>query len=48
MVITNRVNRDLKPENFLLADDTGISSAPLKIIDFGLSKKFMQVAIIEL
>mmetsp|Transcript_32996 Transcript_32996/g.80202 ORF Transcript_32996/g.80202 Transcript_32996/m.80202 type:complete len:272 (-) Transcript_32996:651-1466(-) len=31
------VHRDLKPENFLLKDDS--PNAPIKIIDFGLSRK---------
>ncbi|KAK8549288.1 hypothetical protein V6N13_008964 [Hibiscus sabdariffa] len=32
------VHRDLKPENFLLADES--ESAPIKVIDFGLSNFF--------
>lgn len=31
-------HRDLKPENFLLQDDT--PDAEIKLIDFGLSKRF--------
>lgn len=32
------VHRDLKPENFLLASDG--SESEIKLIDFGLSKRF--------
>ena len=32
------VHRDLKPENFLMADKT--SSSEVKMIDFGLSKRY--------
>ena len=32
------VHRDLKPENFLLASDE--SDSEIKLIDFGLSKRF--------
>merc|ERR1711904_687663 len=32
------MHRDLKPENFLFLNDS--PEAPLKIIDFGLAKKF--------
>ena len=32
------VHRDLKPENFLMADQT--EEAEVKLIDFGLSKRF--------
>lgn len=34
----NYVHRDIKPENFLLQDKT--KEAPIKVIDFGLAKKF--------
>lgn len=34
----NIVHRDLKPENFLM-NDTG-DDAEIKLIDFGLSKRF--------
>ncbi|KAF4672612.1 substrate-specific activator of APC-dependent proteolysis [Perkinsus chesapeaki] len=33
------VHRDLKPENFMLANPKDVTEAPLKIIDFGLSKR---------
>ena len=33
-------HRDLKPENFLLANEKDVTQAPLKIIDFGLSRRF--------
>merc|ERR1719253_1623055 len=33
-------HRDLKPENFLLGNEKSVEEAPLKIIDFGLSKRF--------
>lgn len=36
------VHRDLKPENILLA--TPEPDAPVKIIDFGLSKKFRDLS----
>ncbi len=36
----NVAHRDLKPENFLYAD--GRPGAPLKLIDFGLSKRFLE------
>ena len=32
-------HRDLKPENFLLANEKDVMVAPLKIIDFGLSRR---------
>jgi serine/threonine protein kinase len=31
-------HRDLKPENFLFSDNSG--DAEIKLIDFGLSKRF--------
>jgi calcium-dependent protein kinase len=34
-------HRDLKPENFLLSD--GTEEAEIKLIDFGLSKRFGQI-----
>jgi len=34
------VHRDLKPENFLMDDTT--ENAEIKLIDFGLSKRFSQ------
>ena len=34
----NIVHRDLKPENFLMNDKT--ENAEIKLIDFGLSKRF--------
>jgi calcium-dependent protein kinase len=34
--VVNIVHRDLKPENFLLKDER--DDAPIKIIDFGLSR----------
>jgi len=36
----NIAHRDLKPENFLLGNEKSVDEAPLKIIDFGLSKRF--------
>jgi calcium-dependent protein kinase len=33
-------HRDLKPENFLLANEQDVMKSPLKIIDFGLSRRF--------
>ena len=33
-------HRDLKPENFLLQNKEDVMKAPLKIIDFGLARKF--------
>ena len=36
----NIVHRDLKPENFLMNDKT--ENAEIKLIDFGLSKRFSQ------
>merc|ERR1719253_1680808 len=36
----NIAHRDLKPENFLLGNEKSVEEAPLKIIDFGLSKRF--------
>jgi len=37
----NRIShRDLKPENWLLAADEPIEKAKLKLIDFGISKRF--------
>lgn len=34
------MHRDLKPENWLLATDEAIKTTDLKLIDFGLSKRF--------
>merc|ERR1719387_470124 len=34
------MHRDLKPENFLLATKADIEDTPLKLIDFGISKRF--------
>jgi len=34
-------HRDLKPENFLFSDKS--SEAEIKLIDFGLSKRFGQI-----
>lgn len=34
-------HRDLKPENFLFSDD--LEDAEIKLIDFGLSKRFGQI-----
>jgi len=37
----NRItHRDLKPENWLLSNTADIASSPLKLIDFGISKRF--------
>jgi len=37
----NRImHRDLKPENWLLATKEPVTEAPLKLIDFGISKRF--------
>ena len=36
----NIVHRDLKPENFLMNDES--EEAEIKLIDFGLSKRFSQ------
>merc|ERR1719331_1858039 len=33
-------HRDLKPENFLLANEQDVMKSPLKIIDFGLSRRY--------
>ena len=33
-------HRDLKPENFLLANEQDVMKSPLKIIDFGFSRRF--------
>jgi calcium-dependent protein kinase len=41
----NIVHRDLKPENFLM-EDTG-ENAEIKLIDFGLSKRFSQKEEVE-
>mmetsp|Transcript_53823 Transcript_53823/g.122435 ORF Transcript_53823/g.122435 Transcript_53823/m.122435 type:complete len:569 (-) Transcript_53823:235-1941(-) len=38
----NIIHRDLKPENFLFATHDDVEVAPLKLIDFGLSKRFTQ------
>lgn len=35
-------HRDLKPENFLLLNNSDPGEAPLKVIDFGLSKQFKE------
>lgn len=35
-------HRDLKPENFLLANEKDVMQSPLKIIDFGLSRRYEQ------
>merc|ERR1719223_2140829 len=35
------MHRDLKPENWLLATDAEIMATDLKLIDFGLSKRFV-------
>jgi calcium-dependent protein kinase len=35
------MHRDLKPENWLLSSDASIQKTDLKLIDFGLSKRFM-------
>jgi len=34
------MHRDLKPENWLLASREDVAKAPLKLIDFGISKRF--------
>lgn len=34
------MHRDLKPENWLLATKEGLGKAPLKLIDFGISRRF--------
>jgi calcium-dependent protein kinase len=36
----NFAHRDLKPENYLLARDLPVTETPLKLIDFGMSRKF--------
>ena len=36
--LKNVIHRDLKPENLLLSDET--LDADIKLIDFGLSKKY--------
>merc|ERR1719499_593868 len=36
------MHRDLKPENWLLGNKQDIGKAPLKLIDFGISKHFSQ------
>lgn len=38
--MNNIMHRDLKPENFLLATKDEIGKASLKLIDFGLAKRF--------
>merc|ERR1719440_1596313 len=37
----NYAHRDLKPENYLLARDLPIEQTHLKLIDFGMSRKFV-------
>lgn len=39
------VHRDLKPENFLMDDTT--ENAEVKLIDFGLSKRFSEQSEVE-
>jgi len=34
------MHRDLKPENWLLATKEGLGKSPLKLIDFGISRRF--------
>jgi len=34
------MHRDLKPENWLLATKEGLGKAPLKLIDFGISRRY--------
>jgi calcium-dependent protein kinase len=36
----NFAHRDLKPENYLLAREASVTETPLKLIDFGMSRKF--------
>mmetsp|Transcript_3047 Transcript_3047/g.7287 ORF Transcript_3047/g.7287 Transcript_3047/m.7287 type:complete len:552 (-) Transcript_3047:150-1805(-) len=36
----NIIHRDLKPENFLFATQDEVGTTPLKLIDFGLSKRY--------
>jgi calcium-dependent protein kinase len=36
----NFAHRDLKPENYLLSRDLPVTETPLKLIDFGMSRKF--------
>jgi calcium-dependent protein kinase len=36
----NMAHRDLKPENYLLAQDLPVDKTHLKLIDFGMSRKF--------
>lgn len=40
MHMNNIMHRDLKPENWLLAETESILKTDLKLIDFGLSKRF--------
>lgn len=39
------VHRDLKPENFIFSDNT--ADAEIKLIDFGLSKRFGKIDLKE-
>ena len=39
------VHRDLKPENFIFSDNT--KDAEIKLIDFGLSKRFGNIDLRE-
>merc|ERR1719375_3112021 len=38
--MSHRMHRDLKPENYLLSEDQPVEKANLKLIDFGMSRRF--------
>jgi len=45
MVIKVNMDRDIKPENFLLKNKEDISN--IKLIDFGLSKDFSETKVMQ-
>merc|ERR1719375_2053328 len=38
--MSHRMHRDLKPENYLLSEDQPVEKANLKLIDFGMSRRY--------